>query len=66
MSVRDELHDLVDDLDTLFVDSAKPQAHANVDALEESDLVDELERLQTLRLLFEEQSETLQRTSTST
>jgi hypothetical protein len=52
---RDQLHCLVDAV--VGDETTSPQVHANIDALYDADLPNELERMETLRLLFEEQAE---------
>ena len=53
MTPRDQLHHLVD----AAVDDDTTQVHGNVDIRDEDNLPDELERKETLRLLFQEQAE---------
>jgi hypothetical protein len=52
MTNRDQLHELVDKLGDVLGDSAK--LHARIDALDVADLPDEFDRLESLRLLFEQ------------
>jgi hypothetical protein len=55
MTPRDQLHQLVDVV--MPDDATRSQIHANVDRMSDADLRNEVERIETLRLLFEEQTE---------
>ena len=52
---RDQLHQLVDAV--VPDDATRQQVHANIDTLCDADLPNELERMETFRLLFQEQAE---------
>ena len=55
MTPRDRLHQLVDVV--VPDDTTRSQVHADIDTLSEADLPNELERMETRRLLFQEQAE---------
>jgi hypothetical protein len=53
VTIRDQLHRLVDELHDLDGDSAKPTLHANIDKFPDRELTDNLDRLQRFRRLFD-------------
>jgi hypothetical protein len=55
MTPRDQLHELVDVV--MPDDATRSQVHANVDTMSDADVQNEVERMETLRLLFEEQAQ---------